>query len=135
MAHVISFTTSKFDPGAETPNPINPIAGRSILEWLDDPLTRGGCTCGDPDAEDWGWYMDVESNGVSYMLGGCCLIDEDAPSSVDHEWMIQVVKRRTFLETLFGKNTLANDDPLSAQIVEIIRSEPAFLDVNVSRDK
>ena len=31
MAQLISFGTSLFDPGNERPNPINPIAGKSIL--------------------------------------------------------------------------------------------------------
>jgi hypothetical protein len=34
MAHVMTFRSSKFDIATETPNPINPIAGESLLLWL-----------------------------------------------------------------------------------------------------
>ena len=34
MAHIISFTTDRFDVSGERPNPINPIAGQSVLLWL-----------------------------------------------------------------------------------------------------
>ena len=31
MPHLISFTTKNFDASKETPNPINPIAGETVL--------------------------------------------------------------------------------------------------------
>jgi hypothetical protein len=34
VAHVISFATDAFDPSTEPENPINPIAGHSVLAWL-----------------------------------------------------------------------------------------------------
>ena len=54
MAHLISFKTSRFDVRTETSNPINPIAGQSVLAWLRPHLAETGYRATDPDAEDWG---------------------------------------------------------------------------------
>jgi hypothetical protein len=61
MAHLIAFRTARFDVGAETPNPTNPIAGRSVLNWLREELAKSRYTSTEPDTEDWGWYMNVEA--------------------------------------------------------------------------
>jgi hypothetical protein len=39
MAHLITFSSTRFDGEAETPNPINPIAGEGVLQWLRDKLS------------------------------------------------------------------------------------------------
>ena len=62
MAHVVSFRSNKFDVSAETPNPINPIAGQSVLTWLRAELAKAQYTATEPDTEDWGWYIDVTGN-------------------------------------------------------------------------
>ena len=69
MARLISFRTSKFDISKEPPNPINPIAGQSVLTWLKETLAGSGYTLSEPDAEDWGWYMDVHADGQAYLIG------------------------------------------------------------------
>lgn len=51
MAHVISFCTARFDTQKETPNPINPIAGQSVLNWLRDELANASYRSTDPDAK------------------------------------------------------------------------------------
>ena len=134
MAHLVSFTTSQFDPIAEPANPINPIPGISVLSWLRENVLRNSDRSTEPDAEDWGWYIHVESGGSTYLVGGHCLVEDDAPQSPDNEWMIQVDKRRSIAEKLFGKNKLADDDPLFKLITNAVRSEEAFVDVHVDKD-
>jgi hypothetical protein len=53
MAHVIRLTTDKFDVSKERPNPINPIAGESLLVWLREKA-KPRALLTEPDAEDWG---------------------------------------------------------------------------------
>jgi len=65
VAHVVSFRSSKFDVSAETPNPINPIAGQSVLTWLRGELAKAHYTATEPGTEDWGWYIDVTGNDGS----------------------------------------------------------------------
>lgn len=54
MAHVFTFRSARFDTAAETPNPINPIAGQSVLLWLGEQLRGSPYTATTPAAEDWG---------------------------------------------------------------------------------
>jgi hypothetical protein len=42
MVHLVTFTSSQFDVAAETPNPINPIAGEGVLNWLREKLRSAG---------------------------------------------------------------------------------------------
>ena len=93
MAHVITFRSERFDIAAETPNPINPIAGESLLRWLGEQLreSRYGATA--PQPEDWGWFIGVEADGASYLIGASGEADESAPSQVS--WTIQVHNHRS----------------------------------------
>jgi hypothetical protein len=60
MAHLITFTTARFDTTKEPPNPINPIAGQGVLTWLRAELLRAHYRVSEPATEDWGWYMNVD---------------------------------------------------------------------------
>ena len=131
MAHIVSFRTSKFDVSAETPNPINPIAGQSVLKWLRAELAKAHYTATEPDTEDWGWYMDVAGNDGSYLVGASA--DADA-STRDVEWVVQVHRHRSMSDKLFGRNKMAPDDPLAALIERIVRGDSQISDVSVERE-
>ena len=131
MAHVVSFRTSKFDVSGETPNPINPIAGQSVLKWLRAELAKAQYTATEPDTEDWGWYIDVTGNDGSYLVGASA--DADG-STADVEWLIQVHRHRSFTDKVFGRNKMAADDSLAALIERIVRAEPQISDVSVERE-
>lgn len=131
MAHLISFKTAKFDVTKETPNPINPIAGQSVLSWLRDELANAQYQATGPDAEDWGWYLDVVGSGGTYMIGASA--DADASDPVV-EWIIQVHKTRSPTEKLLGRNKMAPDDPLSTLIEQIVRSDTRIEDVSVEKE-
>ncbi|MGE6461664.1 hypothetical protein ACQKC7_07775 [Pseudoalteromonas tetraodonis] len=62
MNEAIHFKTSMFDVSKERENPINPIYGLSLLEWLREKL-RGKIDIAEPDAEDWGWFSELEYAG------------------------------------------------------------------------
>ena len=89
MAHLISFTTDRFDVSGETPNPINPIAGQSVLLWLREELLRAQYRVTQPDTEDWGWYIDVESAAASYLVGASADAVDPTPTI---EWVVRVHK-------------------------------------------
>lgn len=131
MAHVISFRTSKFDISQERPNPVNPIAGQSVLSWLRGELEQAGYRSTEPDTEDWGWYMDVEGSGGSYLVGASAdATDTDAAV----EWTVQVHKSRSMKDKLFGGNKMTPDDPLSSAIERIIRADAGIDSVSVDRE-
>ena len=131
MAHVVSFSTRKFDVSAETPNPINPIAGQSVLTWLRAELAKAQYTATEPDTEDWGWYIDVTGNDGSYLVGASADADGSTPNV---EWVIQVHKHRSFTEKVFGRNKMVADDSLAALIERIVRADPQISDVSVERE-
>ena len=131
MAHVVSFSTRKFDVFAETPNPINPIAGQSVLTWLRAELAKAQYTATEPDTEDWGWYIDVTGNDGSYLVGASADADGSTP---DVEWVVQIHKHRSFSDKVFGRNKMAEDDSLAALIERIVRADPQISDVSVERE-
>ena len=132
MAHVVSFRTAKFDVSVETPNPINPIAGKSVLEWLRTAMENAGYRSTAPDAEDWGWYIDVDAGGSSYLVGASG--DADA-TAAEIEWTLQVHKVRSFKDRLLGRNTLRPDDPVTALIERTLRADPLIDHVSVERER
>jgi hypothetical protein len=131
MAHLITFTTARFDPASEPANPINPIAGQSVLLWLRDGLAKAGYRTTEPDTEDWGWYFDVADAQGSYLVGASGDGNSDGP---EIEWVIQVDRHRSLMDRLLGRNRLTADDPLLACIEDIVRAEPAVSNVIVDRD-
>ena len=131
MAHLVSFRTSKFDVSAEKPNPINPLAGQSVLNWLRGELAKVNYAATEPDAEDWGWYVDVQGNGASYLVGASADAESATP---DIEWIVQVHKHRSLREKILGQNKMAVDDPLVLLIERIVRSDPQMFEVSIDRD-
>jgi hypothetical protein len=119
MSFTISFTTSNFDISQEQQNPNNPIFGEGVLKWLQNLITNEGYQVTDPAPEDWGWYMDVSVDQVSYLVGASGEVEDANP---EIEWIVQVDKTRSLKEKIFGKNKMSSDDPLFSVIEKAIRS-------------
>ena len=130
MAHLISFTTARFDVSGEKPNSINPIAGQNVLLWLREELVRAQYRVTEPDTEDWGWYIDVESEDASYLVGASADAVDPTPTV---EWTAQVHKNRSMTDKVLGRNKMAADDPLCALIERIIRGDSRIEQVSVTR--
>ncbi|MGJ4926679.1 hypothetical protein ACQR1I_01640 [Bradyrhizobium sp. HKCCYLS2038] len=122
MAHVIYFTTDRFDPATEPPNPINPIPGHSVLAWLCSELQALGYDTTDTGAEDWGWYAYTKSGPMTYMLGA-----SGEPKSGKHfHWIIAITERRSLRDRLFGRNKMLADDELAATVEQLLRAQDDF---------
>ena len=130
MAHLITFSTAIFDISQEEPNPINPIAGQTVLQWIRARLKGSGYKATEPETEDWGWYIDVEGNGSSYLVGASG--QPEGPAS-DIDWTVQIHKHRSFKEKLTGRNKMSADDPLTALLEGFVRAEPAIRGVDVDK--
>jgi hypothetical protein len=128
MARVITFSTDLFDISAEEPNPINPIAGQAVLDWLRARLEGSGYATTKPATEDWGWYIDVTGAGTSYLVGASGEPERPPP---DMDWTLQIHRHRTLTDKLTGRNRMTPIDPLALLIEAILRDEPAFRDVVV----
>lgn len=126
MHPVIHFQSRLFDTRAEPENPINPIPGKSLLDWLGRHLP--GMTA--PAPEDWGWYSYVQLDGRQYMLGSCAHVSEDG----NHEWVLQIDKTRSFKEKLLGQAKMSLDDPCFALVHGLVQHEAGFTAVSVEGD-
>jgi hypothetical protein len=132
MAHVVTFRSARFNIAGERPNPINPIAGESVLRWLHEKLRESQYETTEPEPEDWGWYIDVKGGGAAYLVGASGEADDDPPGLV--AWTIQVHKHRSLKEKITGANKLTADDRLSALIERLVRQETDAVGIEVSRD-
>ena len=128
--HVITFRTAKFDMKKETPNPINPIAGESVLLWLRDQLKAGGYEADAPATEDWGWYTGVTGAGATYLVGASAEADEPGP---EIDWTLQIHRRRSLKDRLTGANKMTPGDPLSALIERLLRGEAEITAIEADR--
>lgn len=127
MIHVVRFKTDLFDVSKEPENPINPIGGVSLLEWLQSEIqSRFALDMTDIGSEDWGWYFYAELDGRDYMLGA-----STDPEDKDREWVLQIDKHRTFMEKLLGKAKMTADDPMVAKVMALVAAEPGFRNVTV----
>ena len=125
-ATVIRFTTSLFDVTKERPNNINPIHGESLLLWFAEKL-KGEVVVPEPQTEDWGWYVDIDWKGRSYMLGASASDEENG----QREWVLQIVKHRTLKERVLGKEKMTAEDECSTHLRRLLENEKAFSGVSV----
>ena len=131
MAHIVSFRTARFDVRAEEPNPINPIAGQSVLKWLRLELAKAGFSATEPATEDWGWYIDVQAEGSSYLVGASADVEG---STADVDWIIQVHRHRSLKDKVLGRNKMADDNPVTALIERLVRADAQCSGVSVERE-
>ena len=130
MNHVISFKTSKFDVTKEPENPINPIFGKSLLDWLKTKLSSE-LNLTEPDAEDWGWYSTLKWEGREYLIGAIAYFEEGDDPNSEIEWIFQLDKARTLIEKLLGKERLTIEDQCFKYLKSVLESEPSFKELNV----
>lgn len=124
MVHVVRFTSALFDPRTERENPINPIAGAAVLDWLAAEL-RPDLRVSEATPEDWGWYCDVVGPEASYLLGASATREQVPPI----EWTLQIHKKRTLRERLLRTNHLTPDDSFSGRVLALLRGTPDVDDV------
>jgi len=126
MHYIISFDTSKFDVTKEDENPINPIYGQSLLNWLKDEVADT-VELDEPDTEDWGWYTTIDWKGRAYLLGASAMeSNEDG-----YDWVFQVDKHRSFKEKIFGKEKMTKEDECLLFFKSVFDSEADFKNVEI----
>jgi hypothetical protein len=131
MNQAIYFKTAMFDVSAERENPINPIYGLSLLVWLKNEL-RGKMELTEPDAEDWGWYCELEYRGQTYLIGACAYFEDGDDPNQELEWVFQVDKYRSLKEKLFGQNKMSTEDGCFLFFKELFDKNPNFNDIQIA---
>ena len=129
MSYLFAFSGTKFDVSKESPNPINPIAGESVLTWLSAALLDAHYQVTEVAPEDFGWFVEVRGGGASYMVvasGDAQVTDSEIA------WTIQVRKNRSLSEKLLGNNKLTADDPLVGVVERTLRLADGIRNIEVS---
>jgi len=130
MNKAIYFKTARFDVSKEIENPINPIYGISLLEWLYESL-KGTFEITEPSAEDWGWYCYIKFNNNNYLIGSCTYYENGDDPTTQLEWVFQVDKMRSLKEKIFGKNKMSIEDECFVYFKELFENQPDFSEVEI----
>lgn len=141
MAHLIHFQSRTIDPAAEPENPINPIAGQQVVDWLRKRLLAcGECVCSEVEPEDWGWYMDVTYRGQQYLVGAA-IIDNDAVAE-DFDthgtevvsWALLLEKKRSFIKKILRQAAISKTDELTQHVLEFVYARDDLINVEINFD-
>jgi hypothetical protein len=119
------FRSSKFPPYEDEEEQLNPgVWGRRLAEYLGDSLTSNGIRVEPIIAEDWGWYIPLELDGVR--LAVCCgHQDGDAEEFVLFTDPSRPTVRRGFRKVDVTPQLTALTDALA----EILTADPDIHDV------
>lgn len=128
MNRAIYFYTSLFDVSKERKNPVNPIYGISLLEWLRAEL-KDELAISEPDAEDWGWYSELEFEGNKYLIGASAYYEKGDDPRAKLEWVFQVEKYRSIKQKLLGRNKMTTSDSCYLFFRELFEKHPDIHDV------
>jgi hypothetical protein len=129
MPYLFAFRTTNFDASKESPNPINPIAGESVLIWLRSVLVEAQYQVTEVAPEDFGWYVEVHGAGAWYMV----VASSDAQvSDSESAWIVQIRKYRSLSEKVLGKGQLTADDPLVGVVERTLRCANGIRNIVVS---
>ncbi len=130
MPYTITFESKRFDLSKEKENPIKPIRGISIGEWLAPILAADGVQVTEINAEVSGWYLSATLAGSKYSVGFVGLPatdDDEAP-----ELVISIDQQRSFVDRLTFKGKMGADDPLLLKIRGIVEEQTDFSEVDVA---
>jgi hypothetical protein len=130
MEEAIHFKTSIFDVSKEEENPINPIYGKSLLVWLRNQL-KDKVDITEPQAEDWGWYSELEWEGSGYLIGSAVFYEDGDDPRSELEWVFQIHKYRSFKDKLFGKNKMSKSDGCFLFFKALFEKEPKIRDIEI----
>lgn len=119
--------TALLDVTRERPNPTIPIPGESLLLWLRERLGPEN-QASLPEPEDWGWCMAASFGGRGYLIGASA---EGPEADGLRSWTLQLERRRTLRERLFGPRGGKGEDPCPAAILALLRREPGVEAVTV----
>ena len=129
MTVYISFSTAKFDPTSERRNPLNPIAGESVLLWLKSDRLGAQYSCEGPFPENWGWSMNVSGPDTNYQVGAIAFDETCDESGGTIEWQVQISKRKSLTEMIIGAGAVDQFDPLVVQVFGVLSSDDAISEV------
>ena len=141
MRHDLLFETERFNISEAGAHFINPNCfGEDLAAWLRGKLAARGVEAGEPDQEDWGWYLDATYKGRMYLVGvGGNPADE--PEAAGRrtgrnraEWRIMIEPHRSVWDRLKnvgrGAPQASADEELAHLVRDILAGEPDFHNIH-----
>lgn len=125
MSFAIYFKTGLIDVYGEEENPINPIKGKSLLEWLKSRDIKE-VSFSEIEPEDWGWYCDIQYEEQGYMIGAS--MHEGPPPN---EWVFQISRDRSLVEMITMKGRMSREDKCLKIFENIFKDNGRFIGVRV----
>lgn len=121
----IVFETSRFNLSHPQENQF----GLDVLEWLSPKLELHGAHAGKKHPQTWGWEMEVDHGGTTYLISANGTRRENPELPDQGSWRISVTKRRSILDRALGKNRMSKTDPLLWMIESALHAEGDISDV------
>lgn len=121
LKDIAEFRSAKFSPVLPEECQVNPrVYGAELAYWLGGELARAGIATGYPQWEDWGWYIEYQTDDGSEFAVHCCNTDEDG-----EEWLLSL---RRFGRKMFGRDKPPFSDAaaLVDAVKECLESEPSI---------
>ena len=125
MKTQVTFRSKKFPPYEGEEEQINPgLWGKRLAEYLVEHLTGTGIETGEPNAEDWGWYIPVQNE--RFRLAICC----GHQDGDDDEFLCFTDPATPVVKKLFKKIDASEElGRLVAELERILSSDPDIRDV------
>jgi hypothetical protein len=123
---ILIFQSDLFRPYLPDDAQVNPnVLGFELAHWLSRELATRGLPTSYPNAEDWGWFLEAEEEGVECMI--CCSGGEEDENVF--EWRVYVMHPKK----LFGKRP---DSGIAGRLLQRVRGalEDATIRVTVEED-
>lgn len=131
--NLVTFRTSAFNTTEPREYFINPgCFGDDLLTWLAGALTASGVAVdGEPDQEDFGWYVRFEVAGSPYdFVTGFRPPDPDSEGNADGLWIGWLEPALGLVASMLGKR---RRKPVPAETAELVHaalaSHPEISDI------
>jgi hypothetical protein len=126
-----TFKTSAFADSAETrARNVNGLGGHDLAAWLRQEFVRAGCEVSDIWPEDHGWAFSVTASGAVHLCVTFVEMEEGPP----FEGHVSVVRKRSLMDRLMGRNTFEREAPVSACVDRALRSHADITEVEMAME-
>lgn len=125
MAGVFNFATSLFAGAPPRPDAVNEnLGGDELAAWLVSRLKDKDFAASDFWAEDHGYDFDIRLGGRRYLVV-CARDFDEEKERPGHHWIV-VDRLRSFIDVLFFRGRLGEDDEVIRAIDDILRADRAI---------
>lgn len=125
MKTQVEFRSDKFPAYADEEEQINPgLWGQRLAEYFVEKLPAHGITTEEIIAEDWGWYVPIQS--VDYPIGLCCGHQYGDPD----QFLVFTDPGNPIVKKLFSKIDCTEQlEQLTRAMDQILKADPEIREV------